>query len=102
MSQRAQKQQSGGPSGRSPPHATTFRVPLGELGFDSSVVAHVDVDRRDGLRVQVRVDGAVYIFDQGWDRPRRRRDRGGDEPIDEVPQWLHAVLKHLGLERRVR
>jgi len=81
---------------------TTFRVPVERLGFDSRLVASVSVDRRDGLRVRVEVPGAVYLLDQEWDRVRRRRDHGDAQWVNEVPVWLHAVLQHLGLERRVR
>jgi len=95
-----------GPRGQAPDHATTFEVSLEALGYDVTRAERdvaVDISRRDGLRVVVRTQSYAYKLAEDSDEIRRVPfDSGTTKPLDRCPEWLSAVLQHVGVEREVR
>jgi len=95
-----------GPRGRAPDHATTFEVSLESLGYDvtrSERDIAVDISGRGRMSVTVRTYTYAYKLAEDSDEIRRVPfDSGTTKPLDRCPEWLSAVLRHVGVEWKVQ
>jgi hypothetical protein len=81
-------------------------VSLESIGYDviqAEGDVGVDISRQDVLTVTVRAINYRYIIDADNDEivPEPLGDGGVRAPLNRCPEWLSAVLQHVGIEREV-